>query len=159
VIPRLDSFSWSVIAVVVVLLAAAVVTVNLTEDRGWGQVEYLDEETPAAAVRNAYVAFLKQDFERARRYYTREVLVTTAQEYGGGVGPFDRERYVGDRNRRLRIVHVQFQGNEHAAVTFAVDHFNSGGLFKAGSTWTDRRTVPVTREGDGWKIDTQEFFY
>jgi hypothetical protein len=159
VIPKLDFFSWVVIALVVVLLVAAVVTVNLTGGHGWGQTDYLDEETPAAAVRNAYVAFLRRDVEKARQYYTSEVLATAAQEYGDRGSPFSRERHIDERNRRLRIVDVQFQDNEHATVTFAVDYFQSGDLFGGGSSWTDRRTIPVVQEGGHWRIDTQEFFY
>jgi hypothetical protein len=155
---KLDKFSLSVIVAVVVLLVAAVVTVNVTGGQGWGQPEYLDEETPAAAVHNAYAAFIRQQPEEARRYYTQQVLESVDQ--GKGVaGPFSRSRYPSNQSQRLRILDVQFLDNTHATVTFAVDHYVGGGLFDAGSSWTYRNSVPVLQVDGHWQINAEEFFY
>jgi hypothetical protein len=155
---RLDRFSWIVIAIIALLLVAAVITANITGGQGWGQPTYLDEETPAAAVHNAYVAFLEQDPFRARQYYTEEVLANVDDKDGLG-GPFFQDRFFREQSRRLRILEVQFQGDERATVTFSIDHYSGGGLFDTGSTWTMRRTVPVVQEDGHWKIASEEFFY
>lgn len=155
---KMDKFTWGVVLVVLLLLVGAVVTVNLTGGQGWGQEEYLDEDTPAAAVHNAYVAFLKQDLETARQYYTNRVL-DEAQNQEMLANRFRDPYYPGNRNQRLRIIDTELQGDDRALVTIATDYYSSSGPFGGGSTWSNRRTLELVREDGRWKIDTIEFFF
>jgi hypothetical protein len=48
---------------------------------------------------------------------------------------------------------------DRALVTYLLDNYSQGGLFGSGSTYSREGTVEVVREEDGWKINTQEFFW
>lgn len=155
---KMDKFTWAVVIVVVVLLVSAVVTLSLT---GGGaqrsDVEYLPENSPAAAVHNAYVAFLKSDPETARQYYSAAVL-----EEADRTGTFRNQfgsYYRGNQNQRLRILAVEMRGDNAARVSIAIDRYSPGGLLDGGSIWTDRQTLSLVREDGQWKIDTLIFFY
>src|SRR5690606_37840161 len=111
----------------------------------------------AAAVHNAYVAFLKGDPVAARQYYSEAVL-----EEADRNGTFRNQfasYYRGDQNQLLRILTVEMQGDNAALVSIAIDRYSPGGLFDGGSTWTDRQTLSLVREDGQWKIDTMIFFY
>lgn len=98
---KMDKFTWAIIIVVIVVLVAAVITVNLTGGEGWGEASYLDEDTPEAVVHNAFVAFMNQDFAKARQYYTTDISEDNKR---GELFPGGRETYyLNDTNRRLRI--------------------------------------------------------
>ena len=154
---KADRFTWIVLGVVIILLAAAVVTVNRTNGDGWGELTYLDENSPEAAIYNAFVAFSLQDSERVSELYTRRVL----DEYKEGRGSeqpirpfFSRD----DNPRRLRILEVTTHDTS-AQVTFAVDHYSQGGPFGSGESWTDQRTLRVVQEEGIWKIDEANFYF
>lgn len=154
---KLDKFTWAIIIVVVLVLAAAVITVNLTGGEGWGEPTYLTEDTPEAAVHNAFVAFMNQDYAKARRYYSAGVLEGDERGEpfpgkGGRFPPFDA-------NQRLRIRNVDYLDDGEAIVTVAIDHYSSDGPFGGGETWSREVRLKVVQEKDGWKIDTSEFFY
>ena len=154
---KLDKFTWTVIIIVVLVLVAAVVTVNLTGGEGWGEPSYLDEDTPEAVVHNAFVAFMNQDYAKARQYYTDDVLESDQSERA-----FLDEKDIyrpNDVNQRLRIKSVSTIDDGEAVVIIAIDHYSAGGPFGGGDTWSREMRLKVVREDDGWKIDTREFFY
>lgn len=151
---RFDRFTWAVIGVVVLLIAAAVLTVTLG-GQDWSSDAYLDEDTPAAVVHDAYLALMRNDMARARGYFSNRVLAETEKEI-----PFvERFAYLRDQNTRLRILEVTMEGEDKALVTVAIDRYTPGGLFDANTIWTDRRTIPLVREADGWKIDTVDLLF
>jgi hypothetical protein len=154
---KLDKFTWAIIIVVVLVLAAAVITVNLTGGEGWGEPSYLNEDTPEAVVHNAFLAFMNQDLAKARQYYTEDAL---APDQSGRAFLGEKDVYrPNDDNQRLRIKSVKTIDDGEAVVIIAVDHFAPGGLFDGGDTWSREMRLKVVREEGDWKIDTPEFFY
>jgi len=153
---KLDKFTWAIIIVVVLVLAAAVITVNLTGGAGWGKPTYLSEDAPEAAVHNAFVAFMRQDYAKARQYYSAKVL-----ENDERYDPFPGKGegfYETGTNQRLRIRGVDYLEDGEAIVTVTIDHYSPEG-FLGGETWSRTARLKVVREEEGWKIDTPEFFY
>jgi hypothetical protein len=153
---KMDKFTWAIIIVVIVVLLAAVITVNLTGGDGWGEATYLDEDTPEAVVHNAFVAFMNQDFAKARQYYSDEVFKDDVR-----VARFPGEReyyYPNDMNRRLRIKSVSHVDDGETIVTAVIDYYSREGLFGGGNTWSRERMLKVVRDEGKWKIDTPEFF-
>ncbi|MCB0115067.1 MAG: hypothetical protein R2873_01225 [Caldilineaceae bacterium] len=153
---KMDRFTWIVVGLVVLLLAAAVITLSIS-NRGAADAtpNYLDEDSPSAAVYNAYVAFLNNDVTTARQYYSADVLAQAEENR-----TFEDRFYYGrTQNQRLRILNVEERGDSEAIVSIAIDRYSGGGIFNSGSTWTDRQSIPVTREADGWKIDSLVLFY
>ena len=71
---KLDKFTWAVIGVVVLLLVAAVVTVNVTGGIGAQAQEYMAQDTPEAPVYNAFLALQRGDLTKAREQYSQAVL-------------------------------------------------------------------------------------
>ena len=59
---KMDRFTWAIVIVVVLVLAAAVITVNLTGGEGWGETTYREEDTPDAVVENAFIALMRYIF-------------------------------------------------------------------------------------------------
>ncbi len=153
---KMDKFTWAIIIGVLVVLVAAVITVNLTSGEGWGEASYLDEDAPEAVVHNAFVAFLNQDFAKARQYYSAEVF---KEDERAERFPGEREFYYPtDMNRRLRIKSVNYVDDGEAMVTVTIDYYSAGGLFGGGNTWSRERMLKVVQEEGEWKIDTNEFF-
>ena len=150
---KMDKFIWAVIIIVVLVLVAAVITVNLTGGEGWGEPTYLTEDTPEAVVHNAFVAFMNQDYAKAHQYYTDDALA--------GRSSLDEKAIYrpNDDNQRLRIKNINYLDDGEAIVTVAIDHYSSEGPFGGGNTWSYEMRLKVVREEDGWKIDTREFFY
>lgn len=168
---KIDRFTWIVVLVVAAILVAAVVTVNITSGDGYGVDTYLTENTPAAPIYNAFVAFQNGDVQMARRQYSARVLAEIQSERG--YNPFS-DRFAERTARRLRVIEVNYDESDpdHAYVSVAVDTYSSSGLFGTGSTWTRRLVLDVVREEpdseeqtaenaqDGvWKLDTPEYFY
>lgn len=154
---RLDRFTWIVIIVVVALVAAAIITVTLTQGQGIETAAYLEEDTPGAAVYNAFIALQKGDLYAAREHYSQRVLQDIAeQDYDPFAG-----RGSDTTARRLRIIEVEIDpaNQDRALVTFYQDTYNQGGLFGGGQTWSRKGVVETVREDGQWKIDAQEFFY
>jgi len=154
---KLDRFTWIVIVIVVALLAAAVITVSLTQGRGAGGTDYVEDGTPGAAVFNAFTALQKGDLYAARNQYSARVLEDIAEQ---NWDPF-AGRGADTTARRLRIVEVETDpaDENRALVTFVQDTYSQGGLFGGGNTWSRRGVVEVVREEGEWKINAQEFFY
>jgi hypothetical protein len=154
---KLDRFTWVVIGIVVVLIAAAVFTVARTGGAGWESATYLEEDTPDAPVYNAFLALQRGDRTRARAQYTQAIIDATEREFGPD--PFSARG--GDQSSRLRIVKVEIddQDPDRARVSYVQDTYNRGGPFGAGDTWSREGTVEVIREEGEWKINAQEFFY
>jgi hypothetical protein len=156
---KLDKFTWAVIAVVLLLLVAAIVTVTSTRGSGWADVAYVDDNQPESPVHNAFVALQRGDRTRARAQYSQAVLADIDNERG--YDPFSGR--AGDQaSRRLRIVGVEIDPDnpDIALVTFVQDTYTrGGGLFGAGNTYSQQRTAEVIREDGQWKINAQEFFW
>lgn len=154
---KIDRFTWTVVGIVALLLVAAVVTVNRTDGDGWTAQEYMAQGEPEAPVFNAFLAFQRGDVAMARAQYSEKVLAEIEEQ---NFDPFSN-RYNSGSSQRLRIVDVQVFADEpdRAQVNFVLDNFSRGGLFDSGSTWSRDMSVQVVREGDEWKINTQEFFY
>jgi acyl-CoA synthetase (AMP-forming)/AMP-acid ligase II len=155
---RIDTFTWIVVGTVLALLIAALVTVNLTGGAGSESLEYLAEDSPQAAVYNAFVALQKGDMNQARTYYSTQVL----EEMDGDMYR-DQMRYriQDQRMRRMRITQVDMDATDpnRALVSYSLDNFYRGGPFNSGSTYTNTGVVNVVREDGTWKLDTPEFFY
>jgi hypothetical protein len=156
---KLDRFTWAVIGVVVVLLVAAVVTVNVTGGAGIQPQEYLASDTPEAPVYNAFLAFQRGDLTKAREQYSKQVL----EDYGkdSSYDPLSQRNTTTGSSQRLRILKTDLAADDpdRAIVSFMLDTYNQGGPFGAGSTYGREGTVEVVREEDGWKINTQELFW
>jgi hypothetical protein len=156
---RFDKFTIIVLAIVGVLIAAAIVTVNRNAGLETSE-RYRTEDAPETPVYNAFLALKNGDIATARAQYSKQVLEEAASERG--YGPLRGESYgYGDTARRMRILNVRFdpQDADRAYVTAAIDTYSTGGLFNSGSTWTSERTVEVIREDGAWKINAQEYFY
>ncbi len=153
---KIDRFTWGIVIGVVVLIAAAIITVVVSGGRGWQSADYLNEDTPQAVVHDAFLASVRNEPDVAIDHYSLDVLKEDD-------GPPFRERfsyYDHDRPaRRLLILDVDIdEENDRAYVRIAIDNFNQGGLFES-STWTYRRTIPLVREDGAWKIDTEDPFH
>lgn len=155
---KIDRFTWSIILIVLLLIAGAIVMVTASGGRGWTTDDYLNEDTPAAVVHDAFVAFVRNEPAIAANYYSAKVLADDENKasFAERVSYYDSNR----QNQRLRILKVDIN-DDTAYVTLAIDRFRPGGLFDSGSTWTDRRTIPLVREEGAWKIDTEtmDLFY
>ncbi len=151
---KIDRFTWAIILGVVVLIAAAIVTVAVSGGRGWQSADYMNENTPEAVVHDAFLASVRNEPDVAINHYSKDVLDEDDER------PF-RERFnYYDHNRparRLRILDVDIdEENDRAYVRIAIDNFYQGGLFDSGTS-TYRRTIPLVREDGEWKIDTEDF--
>ncbi|MCC6457331.1 MAG: hypothetical protein IT328_20420 [Caldilineaceae bacterium] len=155
---KLDKFTWAVIGVVLLLLVGAVVTVNMTGGSGAETQEYLPLDTPEAPVYNAFLALQRGDYTQARAQYSQATLDQFAKD---NYDPFAGRSTSPTSSQRLRILKSEpiADDPDRAIVTFVQDTYNQGGLFGSGSTWSREGTVEVVREDDGWKINTQEFFW
>jgi hypothetical protein len=160
---KIDKFTVIVIAIVLVLLIAAIVTVNRTDNReGVDTAEYISSDSPDAPVQNAFIALQKGDLFTAREQYAARIVDDENSEYAYGPLGGNGGRYeTGDTTRRLRILSVEIDDKnpDQALVTFVLDTYSNRGPFGTGSTWSNQRTVEVVREDGAWKINTPEFFY
>lgn len=156
---KLDKFTWAVIGAVVVLLVAAVITVNLTGGVGAAPEEYRPLDTPEAPVYNAFLAFQRGDLTTARAQYSQQMLDEFSKD--GNYDPLAGRTTSTTSSQRLRILKSELipDDPDRALVTYVMDTYNQGGLFGSGNTWSREGTVEVVREEDGWKINTQEFFW
>jgi hypothetical protein len=155
---KLDKFTWAVIGVVLLLLVAAVITVNMTGGAGVEEREYLPLDTPEAPVYNAFLALQRGDITKAREQYSQGVLDSFIKD---GYDPFAGRSDSTSVSQRLRIVKSEVSADDpdRAIVTCEVDTYNQGGLFGAGNTWSRELSLQVVREEDGWKINTPEYFW
>jgi hypothetical protein len=155
---KFDKFTWTVIGVVVLLLVAAVITVNVTGGTGAETREYLPLDTPEAPVYNAFLAFQRGDLTMARQQYSQQVLEEFSKD---GYDPLAGRTSSSSTSQRLRITKTDVVADDpdRALVSFVQDTYNQGGLFGSGSTWSREGTIEVVREEDGWKINAQEFFW
>jgi hypothetical protein len=153
---RLDKFSWFIVIAVVLLLIAAVVSVNLS-GRG-DTLEYVTEDAPTTPVQNAFVAVQRGEFSQAREQYSARVLEELSSSTG--YDPFSGVNMT-NTARRLRILDVSISPSnpDRATVTYAIDTFyRNSGPFGSGSSWSREGIVEVVREGGVWKIDSSEYF-
>lgn len=154
---KIDWFTWGIVAIVVALLVAAVVTVNLTQGQGLAEQQYIEGDIPEAPVFNAFLALQQGDIFKARAQYSQRVLDDMNKN---DYDPFAGR--AGDRNaRRLRIdkVEVDPDNPDRALVSFIQDNYSNSGLFGSGETWSRTGAVEVVREDGQWKLDAQEYFY
>lgn len=157
---KLDRFTLIVVGIVAALIVAAIVTVNRTGSGSTVDAQYLTEDTPAATVYNAFLALQKGDRSKLRDQYSQAVLDQV--EKNDQYGPLGKLATFNDSPaRRLRILSGEIDSTDpnKANVTFEIDNYSSGGLFDAGSTWSSKRTIPLVREENRWKIDVTEYFY
>lgn len=159
---KIDKFTLSVIGVVLLLLIAAIVTVNRADDGSVDAADYLTEDSPEAPVQNAFIALQKGDLFTAREQYAARITDEKNPDYPYSPLGDSGVRYeTGNRSQRLRILSVDIdeENPEQALVTFTVDTYSNSGPFGTGSTWSSQRTVEVVREGGVWKINASEYFY
>jgi len=158
---KIDKFTAAIIGIVLLLLVAAVVTVNLTDDDGVTTENYLTENEPGTPVHNAFVALQTGDLFTAREQYSARILDEDGPDYAYGPLSGTRGYESSDTSRRLRILSVEVddQNPDQALVTFVLDTYRSSGPFGTGSTWSDQRTVEVILEDGTWKLNAPEFFY
>jgi hypothetical protein len=156
---KLDKFTWAVIGVVVLLLVVAVVTVNMTGGAGVQTQEYKALDTPEAPVYNAFLAFQRGDLTKAREQYSQQVLQELDKD--ANYNALTNRSTSTNSSQRLRITKTEMIPDDpnRALVTFTQDTYYQGGPFDSGSTSNREGTVEVVREDDGWKINTQEFFW
>ena len=160
---KIDKFTAVIIGIVLLLLIAAVVTVNLTGNGdAAGETYSLTDDAPGTPVHNAFVALQKGDLFTAREQYSARIL----DEENGDIRlwPIERNQQTTKPRiptRRLRILSVEIDDKnpDQALVTFVQDTYRSDGPFGTGSTWSNQRTVEVVREDGVWKLNTPEFFY
>jgi hypothetical protein len=155
---RFDKFTWVVTLVVLLLLVAAVITVNRSQGEP-AELSYRTDDDPSTPVWNAFVALQRGDVATARAQYSDRLL---SDQRRTGFDPFTGRGYVDERTaQRLRIIQVEGDpaDADRAYVTIAVDRYYPGGLFGGGDTSTSRRTLQVVREEGVWKLDTDEYFY
>ncbi len=153
----MDRFTWMVILIVILLIAGAVVLVNVGGARFLGPGEYLDQDSPTAAVHNLFVALLRQDSAKARAYLSARALEQINKQ--GLPFPDLPGIYLGDRtNVRVRILEVEQVEPDKAEVTVAIDHFSSGGFLGEGEVWTQTETLTVVREDGVWKVDLPSWY-
>jgi hypothetical protein len=148
-----------VIGVVLVLLVAAVVTVNLTGGAGAQTQEYMPLDTPEAPVYNAFLALQRGDLTKAREQYSQQVLDDFGKDQS--YDPLAGRATSTNSSQRLRITKSEPVPDDpdRALVTFVQDTYYQGGPFGAGSTSSREGTVEVIREEDGWKLNAQELFW
>lgn len=155
---RFDTFTWIIVALVLLLVVAAVVTVNLTSGQADAPLAYRTDDSPSTPVYNAIVAVQAGDVVRARSEFTEEALDRYEK---GGYDPIANaasnfaNNYAG---QRTRIVEVSGETGDEASVTIAEDSFGGGDLF-GRSTYTNQRVIRVVREDGRWKIANNNLFY
>lgn len=155
---RFDKFTWVVTLVVLLLLVAAVITVNRSRGEP-AELTYRTADEPATPVWNAFVALQRGDVATARAQYSSRLL---DDQRRNGFDPFTGRGYGDNRTaQRLRIVEAEpdLASADRAYVTIVVDRYYPGGLFGGGNTHSSRRTLQVVREEGAWKLDTDEYFY
>ena len=153
---KIDRFTLAIIAGVLLLVIGAVITVLATGGPGWQSAEYLNEDTPEAVVHDAFLATVRNESDVAMSHYSRDV-----REDEDNLGFRSRLNHYdsGRSARRLRILDVDInEEGDKAYVSVAIDNFHQGGLFDSGTS-TNRRTIPLVREEDAWKIDSDDVFY
>lgn len=154
-----DRFTWIVVAIVLLLVVGAVLTVNLTNRSAEQPAAYMEENIPEAPVFNAMLAIQNGDVARARAELTQKVL----DEYKKD--PFDRiassvSTYGGNApSRRVRVLEVNVDESdpESGYVTIAEDYLSGGDLF-GPSTWSNQRAIRVAVEEGEWKVDDLSLF-
>lgn len=158
---KLDAFTWIVLALVVFLVVAAVVTVNLTNERAAAPAEYMDEDSPAAPVFNAILAVQQGDVVTARAQFSESALDDYDKRDFDAIANAAAYYGPGADSRRVRIVKVsevtQADGREIAYVTIGEDNFYGGGLF-GRTTYSSERVIRVVREDGHWKVDDPGLF-
>jgi len=152
---KVDRFAWIVIGIVALLLIAAIVSVNLAG--GEQQPAYLEEDTPAAPVYNAFLALQQGDITKARSYYSAHALQETKN--APDFPPLESYQSMGAHRLRITDVRVDETDPDRASVTFTLDTYQNEGPFGSGSTYSSKRTVEVVREDGVWKLNAREFFY
>ena len=153
---KIDRFTLAIILGVLLLVVGAVATVLFTGGRAGQSAEYLNEDTPEAVVHDAFLATVRNEPDVAMSHYSRDVL-----EDEDNVRFRERFNYYdsGRSSRRLRILNADIsEDGDKAYVTVAIDNFHQGGLFDSGTS-TYRRTIPLVREDDAWKIDTDDLLH
>lgn len=156
---KLDKFTWSIVAIVALLLIGAVITVNMTGGDGYGEPEYMAENSPEAAVFNAFVAAIKNDNDAVQQVYSQKALLEFKSNQPDAMPYFGPGTYRDDSPRRMRILEVSSITDSRAEVSLAIDRYSSGGLFGSGNTWSDNFTLPVVLEDGTWKVDTPWFYF
>ena len=149
-----DRFTWAVIGVIVTLLIMAIISVNLSGDQE--PPAYLEEDTPAAPVYNAFLALQEGDATKARSYYSDNVF---AGDDGPSLPPVGSYPSPGARRLRITDIHVDESNPDRALVTFTLDSYYPSGLFGSGSTGSYEGMAEVVREEGVWKLNSFELFY
>lgn len=156
---KLDKFTWGVIGIVVLLLAAAVITVNVTGGEGIEAQQYLANDQPEAPVYNAFLALQRGDITKAREQYSKAMLAEFSKD--GNYDPLVGRVGNQSGSRRMRILKAQVVEDDpnRALVTYALDSYYGGGFLGSGSTSSYESTIEVILEDGAWKMNTQDVFW
>ena len=155
---RIDRFTWIVIGVVLLLVVAAVVTVNLTGGKTENPANYRTDDSPDTPVYNAIVAVQAGDVARARAEFTASALAEFKKNSYDPVANAANNYANNGSVRRTRIIEVGAVVGDEASVTIAEDNFGGGDLFDR-STYTNQRIIRVVREDGRWKVADTSLFY
>lgn len=158
---RLDKFTVAIIALVAILLAVAVFTVNRA---GGPSIAARTDDSPEATIINAYLALQKTDVTEARSWYSTQVLeeVDSDDNIGSCLRTDTSYPCNANTNQRLRVIQVEPDSSnaDRMKVTIAIDNYYDGGPFGGSSVYSGgERVVLVVREDNRWKIDQLEYFY
>ncbi len=155
---RIDKFTWIVIGVVLLLVVAAIFTVNSTAGQNDAPASYRADDSPSTPVYNAIVAVQLGDVARARAEFTQETLDAIEKNGYDPIANAANSYANNSSSQRTRILDVSDVIGDEASVTIAEDNFGGGGLF-GRSTYTNQRIIRVVRENGQWKIAENSLFY
>ncbi len=134
-----------------VLVLVLLAFVTLLAARGVVQEtdDYLNEDTPAGVVHDAFIARQRGDMERFKRYFTRRVWEESRLDR------FPSPPQPSDIVTRLQIRNVRVEG-DRAWVDITITRFQARSPLSR-EEWSTNYTLPLVREDGQWRID--QFFF
>ncbi|HIC89394.1 MAG TPA: nuclear transport factor 2 family protein [Anaerolineae bacterium] len=145
------ALGWGLVLGLVLLLILAVASIGLARGAILGQDEYLNEDSPAAVVHDAFIAAQRGDQERLESFFSQEALTKEGEQI-----PRPPLREFSDYGRRLQVHKVRIRENR-AWVDITIHNFRARAPF-GRSEWSSNFTVELRREEGRWKIVTPPFF-
>ena len=141
----LNRLGWMIAAGIGVLLLIAFGSLWMMRGTMQETEDYLNENTPAGVVHDAFIAQQRGDVDRLEGYLTHRAR----ESIRGGTIPLPPR----DTNIAVRL-HISGvrQEEDRAWVDVTVTHFSARGPFNR-SEWSSDYTVPLVREDGKWRID------